>query len=209
MRTLAAFLLAATACATSHPVARGGPRGLHADEHLAAARVHDELAARATRWPDTRSAGPGAVYVPWTQDSSGEHARLAAVHRSEAAALEAEYTAACGARGSEQVAVSPLVRFGLGGWNTSTGVILYLSADAGPADRLLADLRCHRAWMMLAGAGGGMDDCPLDLPGLLLDAHGDGENAIITLAISVVDPRLVPELQRRAAHELEAALTPR
>jgi hypothetical protein len=203
MRNLAviAFL---SACATTHPAPPGGPRGLRADEHLAAAREHDEIAARATRWPDTRSAGPGAIYVPWTQswNTSGEHARLAAVHRSEAAALEAEYAGACGDRSFAEITVSPLMRYGLGGWNTSTGVILYLSADAGPAPRLLADLRCHRAWMMLAESG--MDDCPLDLPGLVLDAHGEGEDATITVAITVDDPTLVPELQRRAAHELEA-----
>jgi hypothetical protein len=147
--------------------------------------------------------GPGGIYVPWTRswDTGGEQARLAAVHRSEASALEAEFAGACADRSIAQIAVSPLVRYGLGGWNTSTGVILYLSANAGPADRLLDDLKCHRAWMMLTETG--MDDCPLDLPGIVLDAHGEGESAIITLAIAVEDPRLVPELQRRAAHELE------
>lgn len=203
MRTLAALLVVIAACATSQPTQRGGPRGLRADEHIAAAREHDEISARANRWPDTRSAGPGGVYVPWTRswDTSGEHARLAAVHRSEAAALHAAYSDACGDRSIAQIAMSPLVRYGLGGWNTSTGVILYLSADAGPPDRLLADLKCHRAWMMLSETA--MDDCPLDLPGLVLDAHGEGENATITLAISIDDPELVAELQRRAAHELE------
>ena len=112
------------------------------------------------------------------------------------------YSEACGDRPLNQVAISPLTRYGLGGWNTSTGVILYLSADAGPADRLLADLRCHRAWMMLTESG--MDDCPLDLPGIALDAHGEGENALITVAITVADPQLVEELHRRAAHEMEA-----
>ena len=46
-----------------------------------------------------------------------------------------------------------------------------------------------------------MDDCPLDLPGLEVSAQGD-ENGI-TLTIKVADRRLVTELQRRAAHELE------
>jgi len=86
-------------------------------------------------------------------------------------------------------------------WKTSAGVIVYLAADAGPPERLLADLKCHRAWMMLQSAAG-MDECPLDLPGLLLDARGDREN--ITLSIVVRDPALVDELHRRIARELEA-----
>lgn len=78
---------------------------------------------------------------------------------------------------------------------------VYLRADAGPADRLLADMKCHRAWMMLAPTD--MDACPLDLPGLLLDARGDVEG--ITLSIVVSDPKLVVEPQRRTAHDLEGA----
>jgi hypothetical protein len=203
MRAFAAVLLALSACASSHPSVRGGPRGLHVDDHLRAAREHEEAAARATRWPDVRSAGPGGAYMPWTRswDAGDEHERLAAIHRGEASALLTAYTDACGNRTLNQVAISPLMRYSLGGWNTSTGVILYLSADAGPADRLLADLRCHRAWMMLTETG--MDDCPLDLPGITLDAHGEGENAVITVAITIADPQLVGELQRRTAHELE------
>jgi len=48
-----------------------------------------------------------------------------------------------------------------------------------------------------------MDDCPLDLPDIMLDARGDREG--ITVSIAVRDPKLVPELQRRTAHDLEAA----
>jgi hypothetical protein len=203
MRTFAAAVLALCACASSHPSVRGGPRGLHADEHLAAAREHEDAAARATRWPDARGASAGGTYMPWFRswDAGGEHARLAAIHRGEASALFAAFAEACGSRTLDQVVSSPLARHRLGGWNTSTGVILYLSADAGPAERLLADLRCHRAWMMLTEAG--MDDCPLDLPGIAIDAHGEGENAVISVSITIDDPQLVGELQRRAAHELE------
>ena len=121
--------------------------------------------------------------------------------------LQDEYQQQCGSRPAEDVAVSPLQRFGLGGWPTSMGVIVYLSAAAGTPDQVLADLRCHRAFMMLGPAG--MDDCALDLPGIAFDARGDREG--ITLSIVVKDPALVEELHRRAAHELEAAkhFTPR
>jgi hypothetical protein len=200
MRILAMFVCVA-ACATPRPAAKGGPRGLHANEHLDVAAQHAALARRITTWPDMRSAGPGNVTVPWNRSWSPEadHARLAAIHRSEAARIQAEYEEACGTRPIEEVSVSPLRRHGLGGWNTSTGTIVYLSAAAGPADHLLADLRCHRAWMMVA-ANNGMEQCPLDLPNLVVDAHGDDEG--ITLAISV-GSRFVEELQRRVAAELD------
>jgi hypothetical protein len=55
--------------------------------------------------------------------------------------------------------------------------------------------------MMLAPTG--MENCPLDLPNIALDARGDGDG--VTVSIVVRDPKLVPELQRRAAHDLEAA----
>ncbi|CAN5893628.1 hypothetical protein BH11MYX3_BH11MYX3_12000 [soil metagenome] len=80
------------------------------------------------------------------------------------------------------------------------GVILYLAPTAGDPDRLLADMKCHRAWMRLAPVG--MEDCPLDLPGIALDARGDRDG--VTVSIVVRNPTLVSELQRRAAHELEA-----
>jgi hypothetical protein len=207
MRTLAALALL-TACATtsssttSQPT--GGPRGLRATDHLDAAREHDEGARQAAMWP--QSGGDRAAYsIPWVRswDTAKEQERLAAIHRSKAAELQAAYDEACGSRQAEQIAVSPLARYGVGGWDTSTGVTLYLSADAGMPDQLLADLKCHRAWMMLAASG--MDDCPLDLPGIKVDARGDKEG--ITVQIVVTDPALVDELHRRAAHELEAAHT--
>jgi len=129
-------------------------------------------------------------------DTSAEHERAAAHHRSSAAALEAEFEQACG---DHAITVSPIVRYGMGGSPTANGVILYLSPQAGPAERLIADLRCHRAWMMLGPAN--MDNCPLDLDGLVLDAYGEDEG--FTLTLSVRDPELVPELQRRAIHDLE------
>ena len=98
-----------------------------------------------------------------------------------------------------QASVSPLRRYALGGWPTSTGIILYLDPSAGAPDKLLADMKCHRAWMMLAPSD--MDDCPLDLHGIVLDARDDIDG--ITGSIVMRDPKLVDELHRRAAHELE------
>lgn len=203
MRNITLLLLAA--CATvPPPPPQGGPRGLRASEHLDEAQSHDALARRRT-WPDAMTSGPNspnAPNVPWfrTWDSANEHERAADAHRSKAASLQAAYDEACGERSLAEVSVSPLERYAIGGWNTTTGVIVYLAPNAGP-DRLLADLKCHRAWMMLAPAN--MDACPLDLPGLAIDARGDKEG--ITVSIVVRDPKLVGELHRRAAVELESA----
>src|SRR6185503_13508193 len=113
---------------------------------------------------------PDAAPVPWSVswDAGAEHERLAAVHRSRAGALQAAYDEACGDRPYADVSFSPIARHATGGWNTSSGVILYLPTSAGPADRLIAELNCHRAWMMLQPAAD-MENCTLDLPGILLD----------------------------------------
>ncbi|HEX5061909.1 MAG TPA: hypothetical protein VFV99_21220 [Kofleriaceae bacterium] len=158
-------------------------------------------------YPDTRiTDGTGRVdqmliATPWhrTWDTAGDQERAAAAHRSEAQAIYAAYDEACAGRSSSDISVSPIVRYGQGGGVTPDGVELYLSTAAGPPERLLADLKCHRAWMRLAPAN--MDACPLDLAGLLIDARGSGEG--ITLTLSVRDRSLIPELQRRAAHDLE------
>ena len=202
MKILAAVLL--TACATTAPPSpRGGPRGLRASDHLAAADQHEEDARGARVVPESPITDPERPNPIWkrTWDPGPEQARRAKVHRSKAAALHAAYEEACGERPLSEVSVSPLKRYASGGSNTETGVMLVLAPAAGPADRLLADLRCHRAWMMLAPAD--MDDCPLDLPGLVVDARGDADG--ITVTLGVRDRRLVGELQRRAAHEIETS----
>jgi hypothetical protein len=174
---------------------------------MAAAREHDDAARERSMYADTRVAdGTGRVDqlligTSWHRnwDTAADQERAAAVHRSEAQAIYAAYEEACAGRPTTEVSVSPIVRYGLGGGVTADGVVLYLSTDAGPPDRLIADLRCHRAWMRLAPAN--MDACPLDLAGLQVHAEGSGEG--ITLTLSVRDQSLVPELQRRAAHDLE------
>ena len=200
MRTLALVLFSACA-ATTAPAVKGGPRGPHADEHLRLARHYDEQARLDGRWPDASAANASDAALPWTRswNAGADDERLAAIHRSKADALHAAYTDACGARPLAEVSLSPVQRYGIGGWNTQTGVVLYLGAYAGAPERLLADLKCHRAWMMLSDAD--MDDCPLDLPGITLDVRGDNEG--ITVLIGIGDPKLVDELHRRAAHDLE------
>ncbi|MGE5185003.1 MAG: hypothetical protein ACM31C_23200 [Acidobacteriota bacterium] len=213
MRTSIALVILA-ACATTPPHTQPprGYRGLHASEHMEAARQHEEAMEARRTWPDTRVATPGRtdqllVGSPWqwNWDSNVDHERLAALHRSAAAELQAEYQEACGTRSLAEVSVSPLSRYAIGGTNTADGVTIFLSPAAGPPERLLSDIRCHRAWMMLQP--GNMEDvCALDLDGIRVDATGDSSG--ITLQLTVRDPLLVPELQRRAARELELTRHP-
>ena len=203
------LLCLVAACAAPIANEKPGPRGLRADQHLSIASREDERAEELARWPDTRPAdgsnvnrdrAAGTWFGTW--DTATEHRRLAQAHRSAAAQLEAEYEEACNELPADVVSVSPLQRYAIGGSATVNGTLVLLSAEAGPPDRLLATMRCHRAWMMLGRTD--MDACPLDLPGLQVSARGDASG--IELTMTVKDPSLVDELRRRAAHDLEAGL---
>lgn len=208
MRVFSLLLIAA--CASSSTPIRGaapGSRGPRADAHLQAARDHEARAAELARWPEMQrdAAGfdqpaGGLWYRTW--DSSAEERRSAEHHRSEAARLHDEYETACANVPTSDIEVSPLRRYGLGAFPSKAGVVVMLSTQAGPPNRLLSALRCHRAWMMLGEAG--MEDCPLDLAGISVEAYGDETG--ISVEIKARDPRLVPELQRRTAKDLEGSL---
>jgi hypothetical protein len=202
-RVLALVVL--SACAATTITEAPGPRGLRADQHQAIAHREDERADELSRWPEPSAGLPGIAppigvwYARW--DVASEHRNLAEEHRTLAAALEQDYEQACENVPADDQRVSPLARYGSGGTNIDHGVVVVLSLQAGPAERLMAAMRCHRAWMMLGRTD--MDDCPLDLPGVHVAARGDGTSISVELTTS--DPALVPELQRRAAHELEVA----
>jgi hypothetical protein len=194
-------------CATApRPEPKGGPRGLRASEHLDAAAQHDALAREREIWPDMRPVAPGdlrPVALPWYRswDTAGEHDRIATIHRAQAAEIHAQYDEACRDMPASDAQISPLEVYGIGGWNTTTGVIVYLSPDAGPPDQLIAWMKCHRAAMLLAPSD--MEDCPLDLPDIAVDVRGDADGVAVSIVVRNLD--LVPELQRRAARDLEAA----
>ena len=203
--------LALVACSQTVPQKPTAPRtsrGLHADEHLDAAREHARRASELARWPDTRlndgemfgDPSTGLWYRAW--DKVEDQRRLAATHQASAAQLHAAYDEACANLAPEVASVSPIQRYGNGAMEIDDGVVIFMSADAVTADRLLAELRCHRAWMRLS-AQNGMDLCPLDLPNLRIQAHGDATG--ISVELHVTDKKLVSELQQRAARDLEAA----
>lgn len=207
MRTslFAILLVACTPATTTAPPPHAGSRGLRRDAHADAARDHARRASELARWPNARTSDVGRFDDPSTGlwyrawDTAAAHERLAETHRSAAAGLQAEYDEACGSAGLSEVAVSPLQRYGVGGSPTADGVLVFLSPDAGTADQLVAAMRCHRAWMMMSERE--MDDCPLDLAGIRLQVYGDASG--VSVEIKLRDKALVPELQRRAARDLE------
>lgn len=204
MRTLTSLLFL-TACATSQPAQPAGSRGPRASDHLSAADEHTTEAEHLARWPDRLAGSPespvdkGRWYRTW--DTAADELRLAREHRGEAAQILAAYDEACGQRSHAEVSVSPLERYAVGGAPTEQGAMVFLSVEAGTPDQLMADMRCHRAWMMIGRTD--MGSCPLDLAGLRVSARGDGGG--ITVEMSVDDRALIPELQRRVAHDVESA----
>ena len=206
--TLSLLLFAACASAPAAKPQPLGSRGPRASQHMDAAHDHEELARQSSSYPDTRLDGPIGrsdqvlLATPWTRrwDSTEDHLRMAQVHRSAAAQISAEFDEACQGRTNGDMTMSPLVKYGVGGSPIEDGVVIYLRPEAGDADKLMADMRCHRAWMMLQPTST-MDMCPLDLAGLSIEATGGKEGVTVTLHVK--DRSLVPELQKRAAHDLE------
>jgi hypothetical protein len=200
-RLLAAVLF--MSCATTATTGeKPGSRGLRASEHLDAAQREDQLAREHEVHPERRPDATGSPAL-WTRswDPATDHHRLAQIHRGAAAQLHAEYDEACRSVPPDRISTSPLARHAIGGTATPDGATIYLAPDAGPADVLLRDMRCHRAWMMLAPSA--MDSCPLDVEGIQVTAKGDGAGIAVT--ITVRDRALVDELQRRAMVEVETA----
>ncbi len=207
---LCLLALAVTACASARPVQSRQPtdtsRGLRASEHLAVADSQQQAAVQSSTLPDMRGDGINTgtqLMQPWYRSSGtgADHADKVQYHRAAASALIGDYTAACGAIPSAQAAVSPIARFGIGGWPTQSGAIVYLSADAGDPDEVMAAMVCHRAWMMLSPANA--LNGPLDLAGLSFDARGDANG--ITVSLTIRDLKMVAELQKRVEHDLEQA----
>lgn len=185
MRVLALAIVMACGPVSPEPVQ--GPRAIRTSEHVKDARKRDEIARTRSTWPATeKSAAPMTPFLTtWEPDADEE-------------------AAACGRTVVEKPSGSPLTRHRVGGWNTEDGVVVLLGAVAGPAHRLLADLRCYRAWLM---AGKGVEkDAPLALPGLVVELRGDQDG--ITMTLTPTDTALVPELQRRTRRQIEQLRTP-
>ena len=204
---LALVLLVGCGSSSTAPGRIETSRGPRADQHLDAAEQHARRAAGLTQWIDARGSKPefvdrdGLWYRAWTM--ARENERMMALHRDAAAQLRTDYDRACAGLSKDEIEVSPLDRHGIGALRTSDGVVVLLSPSAGPAERLVATMRCHRAWMMLTESG--MGQCALDLPGLDVAAYGDQTG--ISVELTVRDSSLISELQRRTLHEVPSART--
>jgi hypothetical protein len=162
------------------------------------------------RKPSRPPVQPGEVEVvphdppallPWFRSWDGDAERARIGKFADVHELEAEYVDACGPGLPYRIAGSPLLRHRTTSWNTTTGVVIYLSPQAGSAERLVDDLRCHLVGMMMAPFG--VDDCPFDLPGIHIDARGDATD--ITLLVTVKNPALIAELQNRLRAQIESS----
>lgn len=198
MRVIGLGLVVALGCGSAPPPAPA-PREMRASEHRDAATLHAARAAELARLSDALGGGQREKLDDpatglWFR--SLEEERQAHEHLVEAAALHTEFEERCGALAPAQIVVSPLQRSSIGWLRKPDGIVVLLATEAGPPERLLQELRCHRAWMRLGEAA--EDKCPLELPGIDLVAYGDRTG--ISVEITLSDPALVAELQRRTEH---------
>ena len=171
--------------------------GLHVARALKYAQLADALRAQPQRRLDDARSGM------WVR--ALEEERQADAHLTAAAALRARYEERCAGVATEDVQMSRLQRLARGGEPRKDGVVVFLPASAGPADRLVEALRCHQAWVRLGEAEG--DQCPLEITGVDLVAYGDDTG--VSVEITVSDPALDGELQRRAKVVIETGHHPR
>ncbi len=186
------------ACGGAAPPPPEAPRDPHATEHREAAEAHAARAAELARLTDALG-GPtdrieDAVNGLWMRSLAEE--RAASEHVAEAERIEHDAAVACEGMTDEQKRRSPIQRFAIAWLPKPEGIVVLLPTSAGAPDQLVAELRCHRAWMQLGQAPG--DQCPLDLGGVDLVVYGDRHG--ISVELTPRDHAQVPELQRRTEY---------
>lgn len=186
------------ACASTRPSAVK-PESMTASEHLAQAREHSEAArSEARTYPAPYSSSSYPWYYYWNPGE--DHRALAAAHRDAADELRLSYEAACASVPRDRAASSPLDRYSRSMHAMAKGVVFHLHGDAGAPEAVLAELRCHRAWLMLEHTASQRDN-PLLVPGIVFVVHAGGDG--IEVMIGVDDLAQLPELTRRAQLTIE------
>ena len=171
------------------------PDDMTAAEHQAAAREHSEMVSGSPYHHPMGSYSSGSYpWYYWSPDD--EHRALAQAHRDSAEQLKLQYEAACAGLSDRAAAASPLETSMVDTSPIEGGIAFHLVESAGPPDRLVAELRCHRAWLKLAPSAGAADD-PLQLDGVTWLARG-GNAGVEVLALASADS-VRAELARRAA----------
>lgn len=168
------------------------PEDMTAQEHREAAGAQDELAQQA---PFLRRREAGRWWA-FSWDSGNEHRAARDAHLGAAETLEARYRAACKGLPIAAESVSPLERDVLETTPSDQGVVVTLSADAGPAETVLAEIRCHWSWLQLEPRVGADDDV-VAIDGLVYEAVLRDE--VLEVTVTAPDADALVELQRRAA----------
>jgi len=173
-----------------------------ASEHLAQARAHSEAAGNS---PHEYPAAYGSSSYPWYYywDPTTEHRAIAEAHRDAADQLRLSYEAACSAVPRDTAWMSPLDRYARAMNPLPRGVVIHLSTEAGTPESVLAEIRCHRAWLMLETRASNADS-PLLVEGVVFVVHAGG--AGIEVMIGLDDVAKLPELVRRARLTVERAV---
>lgn len=207
----AAFVLGA--CATT---AGTRPDDMTASEHRREARRHDRIAQRAPYVRNNYFGGYFGVsswghplggsywnhgFYPWSYTWSPDwnigaaHTGEAEQHDVAADVLEKRYRDACSIVAADSAPQPPLDRYVRAVTPTEEGVVLRLSADAGPPDVLLAEIRCHIAWMQLASRPKTTRDLT-GVAGVQYTARAEADSIVVTITAN--DANAIAELRRRA-----------
>lgn len=194
------LLLAATA-ACAGPRATGAgtrPDDMTAEQHRTSARRHDEIGRQG---PYLR----GRAWAPWTYswDPATEHLAERDAHLAAAVTLDTRYREACSDVPVGAESGSPLSGRAISATPIDGGVLLLLDPAAGPPDQVLAEIRCHRAWLVLEDRPGLVDDV-VALDHVRYAAQVRDET--IELRITTTSRDDLEELRRRAR---AAAATPK
>lgn len=210
-----ALILITAACGAASPGTR--PADMTASQHLAAASEHSQQITGTRAHGGFIGGYPGWAYYgyrgfgysyPWhyTWDPDEEHRALAAAHRDAAEQLKLQYETACAAVPRALEASSLLDAFVSGGSPLDRGVVFHLSEQAGPPELVLAQLRCHRAWLQLSPTAEAADS-PLLVEGVTWTTHAPASAGVEVMA-TAKDERSAAELRRRAALVIERARKP-
>lgn len=199
-RFLAPAMVLAVTAACAGPRATGAgtrPDDMTADEHRASARRHDEIGRQG---PYLR----GRAWAPWTYswDPATEHLAERDAHVVAAETIETRYRQACADVPVDVESRSPLSGRAVSASPIDDGVLLVLDPAAGPPDQVLAEIRCHRAWLVLE------DRSELSGDVVALDHvrySAQVRDETIELRITTASSDEVEELRRRASAAVAAS----
>jgi hypothetical protein len=191
-------LAVTSACAGPRATGAGTrPDDMTADEHRVSARRHDEIGRQG---PYLR----GRAWAPWTYswDPATEHLAERDAHLAAAETLETRYRKACADVPVGAESGSPLSGRAISASPIDGGVLLLLDPAAGPPDQVLAEIRCHRAWLVLEDRPGLADDV-VALDHVRYSAQVRDE--AIELRVTARSKDQVEELRRRASAAVPAS----